>query len=55
MAAPLPDVRIGNPGSGSKYMVESNSQIVLNNEPARYKMVHILDFGKRQCLTNIPG
>ena len=33
-------------GSGSKYMIMSNCQVVLNNEPASHKMMHILDFRK---------
>ena len=33
-------------GSGSKYMIMGNSQVVLNNEPTSDKMMHILDFRK---------
>jgi hypothetical protein len=33
-------------GSGSKHMIMGKCQVVLNNEPTRHKMVHILDFRK---------
>jgi len=34
-------------GSGSKDMMVSDSKVVFDNEPASYKMMHILGFGER--------
>ncbi|MBI2759054.1 MAG: hypothetical protein HYX49_10290 [Chloroflexi bacterium] len=46
---PKDDVESGGVlfGSGSKYMIRSNSQIVFNNEPTGHQVVHIFDFRKR--------
>jgi len=42
-------------GSGSKYMIVSNSQVVLNDEPTSYQMMHIPSLRKGQSLTDISG
>ena len=42
-------------GSGSKYMIVSNSEIVFDNKRARHKMMHVFCFQERQGLANIPG
>jgi hypothetical protein len=33
-------------GSGSKHMIESNRQVIFNDEPTSYQMMHILSFRK---------
>jgi RNA polymerase sigma factor (sigma-70 family) len=43
------------PGSGSKYMIMSNRQVVFDNKPACHKMMHVFHFRKRQGLANISG